>query len=113
MKVVITGGTGFLGLRLARAILERGALRGATGAPEAVDEMILFDAVTPPERPEGLDEGLPVSHIPAAPHPDGGPGSIPPVGDAHAHRRPVRGERFSHPLEVLLLVLGEKPFGHR
>jgi nucleoside-diphosphate-sugar epimerase len=56
MKVVITGGTGFLGLRLARAILERGALRGATGAPEAVDEMILFDAVTPPERPEGLDE---------------------------------------------------------
>ncbi|MDA0229969.1 MAG: NAD-dependent epimerase/dehydratase family protein [Proteobacteria bacterium] len=55
MKVVITGGTGFLGLRLARAILERGTLRGASGAPEPVDEMILFDAVTPAERPEGLD----------------------------------------------------------
>jgi nucleoside-diphosphate-sugar epimerase len=56
MKVVITGGTGFLGLRLARAILERGELRGASGAPEPVDQIILFDAVTPPERPGGLDE---------------------------------------------------------
>ncbi|MEE8172614.1 MAG: D-erythronate dehydrogenase [Alphaproteobacteria bacterium] len=56
MKVVITGGTGFLGLRLARAILERGALCGASGAPEPVDKMILFDNVTPPERPKGLDQ---------------------------------------------------------
>jgi nucleoside-diphosphate-sugar epimerase len=56
MKVVITGGTGFLGLRLARAILKRGELRGASGAAEPIDKMILFDAVTPPERPEGLDE---------------------------------------------------------
>ena len=56
MKVVITGGTGFLGLRLARAILTRGTLTGASGAAEQVEEMILFDAVTPPERPEGLDE---------------------------------------------------------
>ena len=55
MKVVITGGTGFLGLRLARAILARGALIGASGAAEPVEEMILFDAVTPPERPDGLD----------------------------------------------------------
>ena len=55
MKVVITGGTGFLGLRLARAILDRGTLCGASGAPEPVDEMILFDAATPAERPEGLD----------------------------------------------------------
>ena len=56
MKVVITGGTGFLGLRLARAILARGALCGASGEPEPVDKMILFDSVTPPERPDGLDE---------------------------------------------------------
>ena len=56
MKVVVTGGTGFLGLRLARAILERGALCGASGAPEPVDKMILFDNVTPPERPKGLDQ---------------------------------------------------------
>ena len=56
MKVVVTGGTGFLGLRLARAILERGTLYGASGAPEPIDKMILFDVVTPPERPQGLDE---------------------------------------------------------
>ncbi|MDP7642205.1 MAG: NAD-dependent epimerase/dehydratase family protein [Alphaproteobacteria bacterium] len=56
MKVVITGGTGFLGLRLARAIIARGALCGASGAAEVIDEMILFDNVTPPERPDGLDE---------------------------------------------------------
>ena len=56
MKVVITGGTGFLGLRLARVILERGEICGASGAPEPIDKMILFDAVTPPERPAGLDE---------------------------------------------------------
>ncbi len=55
MKVVITGGTGFLGLRLARAILECGTLRGVSGAPESVDEMILFDAFTPAKRSEGLD----------------------------------------------------------
>ena len=55
MKVVITGGTGFLGLRLARAIIARGALCGASGAAEVIDEMILFDNVTPPERPDGLD----------------------------------------------------------
>jgi NAD(P)-dependent dehydrogenase (short-subunit alcohol dehydrogenase family) len=54
MKVVVTGGTGFLGLRLARAILERGTLYGASGAPEPIDKMILFDVVTPPERPQGL-----------------------------------------------------------
>ena len=56
MKVVVTGGTGFLGLRLARAILERGTLYGASAAPEPIDKMILFDVVTPPERPQGLDE---------------------------------------------------------
>ncbi len=56
MKVVITGGTGFLGLRLARAILKRGELSGASGALEPVDQMVLFDAVTPAERPEGLDD---------------------------------------------------------
>ena len=56
MKVIVTGGTGFLGLRLARAILERGTLYGASAAPEPIDKIILFDVVTPPERPQGLDE---------------------------------------------------------
>ncbi len=56
MKIVITGGTGFLGLRLARALLARGSLIGASGSPEAIDAMVLFDAVAPGTRPDGLDE---------------------------------------------------------
>jgi nucleoside-diphosphate-sugar epimerase len=43
IKVVITGGTGFLGLRLAMRILERGALAGPSGVPEEVSELVLFD----------------------------------------------------------------------
>ncbi len=56
MKVVITGGTGFIGRMLARAILDRGTLTGPSGAPEAVDAVTLFDAVEPPAPLEGLDD---------------------------------------------------------
>ena len=56
MKVVITGGTGFIGSMLARRILERGELTGPSGRPEAVDEMVLFDAVEPAAPIPGLDE---------------------------------------------------------
>lgn len=55
MKVVITGGLGFLGRRLADAILARGTLTGPSGAEEAVDAVVLFDAVAPDQRPVGLD----------------------------------------------------------
>ncbi|MCP5368622.1 MAG: NAD-dependent epimerase/dehydratase family protein [Hyphomicrobiales bacterium] len=48
MKVVITGGTGFIGFRLARRLLERGQLTGPSGAPEAIDEMVLFDTAPAP-----------------------------------------------------------------
>ena len=43
MRVVITGGAGFLGSRLARKILKRGTLIGADGAQHAVRELVLFD----------------------------------------------------------------------
>jgi nucleoside-diphosphate-sugar epimerase len=43
MKVVITGGAGFLGLRLARRILERGQLPGPDGRAAAVSEIVLLD----------------------------------------------------------------------
>jgi nucleoside-diphosphate-sugar epimerase len=44
MKVVITGGAGFLGQRLARELLERGRLAGAHG-DEAIDQLVLVDLV--------------------------------------------------------------------
>ena len=55
MKVVITGGTGFIGLNLARRLVLRGALTGPSGAAEEIDSIVLFDAVTPTSRPPGLD----------------------------------------------------------
>ena len=43
MRVVITGGAGFLGSRLARKILERRTLIGADGTQHVVHELVLFD----------------------------------------------------------------------
>ena len=55
MKVVITGGTGFIGLLLARRILEIGRMTGPSGRPETVEELLLFDVNQPPERPAWFD----------------------------------------------------------
>ena len=56
MKVVITGGTGFVGRRLARALAARGELAGPGGSRQSIDEIVLFDAVAPegpvPEAPD-------------------------------------------------------------
>ena len=56
MKVVITGGLGFLGQRLARALLQRETLTGASGGQEGIDRLILFDAAVPERPPAGLDD---------------------------------------------------------
>lgn len=45
MRVVITGGGGFLGNRLARSILERGQLTDASGARRDVEKLLLIDVV--------------------------------------------------------------------
>ena len=53
MKVVITGGAGFLGRKLARRLLQQ-ELAGPSGKPERVSELLLFD-VTKASGP-GLDD---------------------------------------------------------
>jgi len=45
MKVVITGGAGFLGQRLARKILEQGSLTDSEGRESAVTSLTLVDVV--------------------------------------------------------------------
>ena len=44
MKVIITGGGGFLGSQLCDRLLERGVLVGPSGDREAIREMVLLDA---------------------------------------------------------------------
>ena len=43
MRIVITGGAGFLGRRLARALLARGRLTDRTGTPRDISEIVLVD----------------------------------------------------------------------
>ena len=57
MKAVITGGAGFLGRKLAEKILARGALVGASGREEAIEELLLFDRA-PPAPPLAKDNRL-------------------------------------------------------
>jgi nucleoside-diphosphate-sugar epimerase len=48
MNIVITGGAGFLGARLARALLARGSLALAGSAAQSISRVILVDRVAPP-----------------------------------------------------------------
>ena len=45
MKVLITGGAGFLGRRLAKKLLERGTLKGADDKDSRIDQIVLVDIV--------------------------------------------------------------------
>ena len=45
MNIVITGGAGFLGRRLAETLLWRGSLRGANGQDAAIRKITLVDVV--------------------------------------------------------------------
>ena len=51
MRIVITGGGGFLGVKLARALLARGRLTGSDGAERDVSRIVLLDAGFPPQVP--------------------------------------------------------------
>lgn len=48
MHIVITGGAGFLGVRLARALLARGSLSRAGAAPAVIRRITLLDRIAPP-----------------------------------------------------------------
>jgi len=43
MQVVITGGAGFLGQRLARKLLERGTIADASGSQQTIERIVLVD----------------------------------------------------------------------
>jgi nucleoside-diphosphate-sugar epimerase len=55
MKVVITGGGGFLGQMLARRLLATGELTGTSNTSEPIDEIVLFDSNVPAKMLPGLD----------------------------------------------------------
>ena len=52
MKVVITGGGGMLGFKLAKAVLARGRMTGADGKQAAITRLTLFDTAFPPVLPQ-------------------------------------------------------------
>jgi len=47
MKIVITGGSGFLGQRVARELLNSGQLNDAAGNPQSIRELVLMDIAVP------------------------------------------------------------------
>ena len=52
MRIVITGGAGFLGTRLARKLLELGSLTGRAGHAREITSIVLLDVVSAPASPD-------------------------------------------------------------
>ena len=47
MKIVITGGAGFIGMKLAQRLLDRGRLTEPDGREKTIEEILLFDLAAP------------------------------------------------------------------
>jgi nucleoside-diphosphate-sugar epimerase len=58
MKVVITGGAGFVGFLLGRRLAALGRITGPKGKAEEIDEIVLFDMAVPDKRPADLDQRI-------------------------------------------------------
>lgn len=54
MKVVITGGAGFLGRKLAAALLAKGTAAGPDGAQHAISAVVCIDLVAPSRPVDGV-----------------------------------------------------------
>jgi nucleoside-diphosphate-sugar epimerase len=52
MRIVITGGAGFLGARLARKLLELGSLTDRAGRAREITSLVLLDIVSAPVSPD-------------------------------------------------------------
>jgi nucleoside-diphosphate-sugar epimerase len=52
MQVVITGGAGMLGKKLAKKLLERGTLAGPDGQQRTIDKLVLMDIAEAPDLPK-------------------------------------------------------------
>ena len=55
MKVIITGGGGFLGSQLCQKLLTRGKLTGPSGSAESIEEIVLL------EQPYVKDDSVKIS----------------------------------------------------
>ena len=58
MKVVITGGAGFIGRTLARRLIQLGRLTGPAGDAREIDQVLLFDTVEAPPETLAVDERI-------------------------------------------------------
>ena len=63
MKVVITGGMGFIGARLGRALCRRGHLTNASGQEVPIDELLLFDSVDAPDLFDEVEGNIQVKRV--------------------------------------------------
>jgi D-erythronate 2-dehydrogenase len=52
MRIVITGGAGFIGSRLARTLLENDPLVDPAGQRRKIDKLVIFDRVAPENLPD-------------------------------------------------------------